>query len=67
MRGYLVDLSPLDTQEKRELEKRLEHGCWEVHPDYYTWQFKIFVEDSVDPCTRCLIPAVCSVTLAPLL
>ena len=36
MIGYFIDLSPLDMQERTELEKRLVRGCWEVHPDYYT-------------------------------
>ena len=65
MLGYFVDLSPLDIQERIEVEKRLVSNCWEVHPDYYTWRFKIFVEDPVDPRTRCSIPAACPITLAP--
>lgn len=65
MLGYFVDLSPLGIQERNELEKRLVSGCWEVHSDYYTWRFKIFVEDSVDPRIHCSIPAACSVTPAP--
>ena len=65
MLGYFVDLSPLDIQERIEVEKRLVSNCWEVHPDYYTWRFKIFVEDSVDPRTRCSIPAACPITLSP--